>query len=225
MNMVSRAALALVMAPILERGAPAAIAQGNWPERPVKIVFGFAPGSATDVTVRMFAQKFGEAWGQPVVVDTSPATRARLAGRAMRPSPCCRRGKPCRSIRRRRQGQSGHALLRDTGSAHPARGGRVAVPAGRHQDGAHPVSRRQRHRHDERYRTATSLERSPNARPTCRQCDIPRWGKVIRDAGIMGGPKKVSWYAMQSCCRLATKCKASAFTHQRAVISPSLQEP
>lgn len=61
MNMVSRAALTLVMAPILERGAPAAIAQGNWPERPVKIVFGFAPGSATDVTVRMFAQKFGEA--------------------------------------------------------------------------------------------------------------------------------------------------------------------
>jgi tripartite-type tricarboxylate transporter receptor subunit TctC len=44
-------------------------AQTSWPEKPVKLVVGFTPGSATDVTGRMFAQKFGEAWGQPVVVE------------------------------------------------------------------------------------------------------------------------------------------------------------
>lgn len=48
--------------------APAA-AQTNWPEKPVKLVVGFTAGSATDVTARMFAQKFSEAWGQPVVVE------------------------------------------------------------------------------------------------------------------------------------------------------------
>jgi tripartite-type tricarboxylate transporter receptor subunit TctC len=44
-------------------------AQTPWPEKPVKLVVGFTPGSATDVTGRMFAQKFGEAWGQPVIVE------------------------------------------------------------------------------------------------------------------------------------------------------------
>jgi tripartite-type tricarboxylate transporter receptor subunit TctC len=50
-------------------GQLAAMAQTNWPEKPVKLVVGFTAGSATDVTARIFAQKFGEAWGQSVIVD------------------------------------------------------------------------------------------------------------------------------------------------------------
>jgi tripartite-type tricarboxylate transporter receptor subunit TctC len=46
-----------------------AVAQTKWPEKPVKLVVGFTPGSATDVTGRLFAQRFGEAWGQSVVVE------------------------------------------------------------------------------------------------------------------------------------------------------------
>lgn len=47
-------------------------AQGAWPTRPVRMVVGFTAGSATDVTGRLFAQKFSEAWGQPVVVENIP---------------------------------------------------------------------------------------------------------------------------------------------------------
>jgi len=66
MNGVVRA-LATVLA--LSLAAPPLAAQTAWPEKPVKLVVGFTPGSATDVTARMFAQKFGEAWGQSVVVE------------------------------------------------------------------------------------------------------------------------------------------------------------
>jgi tripartite-type tricarboxylate transporter receptor subunit TctC len=60
-------ALAFWLAALMSTG-PAA-AQTKWPEKPVRLVVGFTAGSATDVTARMFAQKFSEAWGQSVIVD------------------------------------------------------------------------------------------------------------------------------------------------------------
>lgn len=48
--------------------APAA-GQADWPNRTVRLIVGFTAGSATDITARLFAQRFGEAWGQPVVVE------------------------------------------------------------------------------------------------------------------------------------------------------------
>src|SRR5436190_4111427 len=65
MHRIVHALAALVVA----LAAAPAVAQGNWPEKPVKLVVGFTAGSATDVTARMFAQKFQEAWGQSVVVE------------------------------------------------------------------------------------------------------------------------------------------------------------
>src|SRR5881394_865012 len=58
-----------IVASMVALAVQPATAQTNWPDKPVKLVVGFTAGSATDVTARMFAQKFGEAWGQPVIVD------------------------------------------------------------------------------------------------------------------------------------------------------------
>jgi len=43
-----------------------------YPSKPVRIIVGFTPGSATDVTARILAQKFSEAWGVAVTVDNVP---------------------------------------------------------------------------------------------------------------------------------------------------------
>ena len=50
---------------------PAAWAQA-YPGRAVKIINPFPPGSPVDVVARLVAQKLGEAWNQPVVVDSKP---------------------------------------------------------------------------------------------------------------------------------------------------------
>src|SRR5262245_15825540 len=64
-SLVAGAALALV--PL------AAHAQADaYPNKPVRLIVGFTPGSATDVTARLLAQKFSEAWGVAVTVDNVP---------------------------------------------------------------------------------------------------------------------------------------------------------
>ncbi len=48
--------------------APAAGAQ-DYPSRPVTLIVPYPAGGGTDLTARYLAQKLGEAWGQPVVVE------------------------------------------------------------------------------------------------------------------------------------------------------------
>ena len=48
-------------------GSPAA--QTTYPEKPIRMVVGFTPGSQVDTIARLLGQKFAEAWGKPVVID------------------------------------------------------------------------------------------------------------------------------------------------------------
>ena len=59
--------------------APAA-AQANYPDKPVRFIVGFTPGSATDITARLFAQKFAEAWNVPVTVENVPGAGGSVGG-------------------------------------------------------------------------------------------------------------------------------------------------
>ncbi len=52
---------------LLIAGSPAA--QTTYPEKPIRLIVGFPPGSSVDIVARLLGKKFAEAWGKPVVVD------------------------------------------------------------------------------------------------------------------------------------------------------------
>jgi tripartite-type tricarboxylate transporter receptor subunit TctC len=58
-----------------------------YPDRPVKIVLGFAPGGATDGLARVLARKLGERMGQQFVVDNKPGAATRIGMEFMQKAP------------------------------------------------------------------------------------------------------------------------------------------
>jgi tripartite-type tricarboxylate transporter receptor subunit TctC len=62
-------------------------AQGAYPNRLVKIIIGFGPGSGTDIISRLVAEELHQALGQPFVVDNRPGASAQLAATAVAKSP------------------------------------------------------------------------------------------------------------------------------------------
>jgi tripartite-type tricarboxylate transporter receptor subunit TctC len=58
--------------------APAATA-AQWPQRPVRMLVGFAPGGGTDATARAIAPKLSELLGQQVVIDNRPGATGNIA--------------------------------------------------------------------------------------------------------------------------------------------------
>lgn len=53
-------------------GVASAQADPAYPAKPVRVVVGFTPGSATDITARIFAQRFAESMGVGFTVDNIP---------------------------------------------------------------------------------------------------------------------------------------------------------
>src|SRR3954466_15437090 len=68
----------MLFAALLAAMASAAWAQGTFPARPVRVVVGFAPGGGTDIIARLVAQKLGERWGRPVIVDNRPGASGNI---------------------------------------------------------------------------------------------------------------------------------------------------
>src|SRR5689334_2055906 len=58
--------------------AQAAFAQSSYPNRPVKIVVGFTPGTAPDLAARILADRFAEVWGTPFVVENIPGAGSNI---------------------------------------------------------------------------------------------------------------------------------------------------
>ena len=69
----------LAMLATLLVATPAA-AQPSYPDKPIRFIVGFTAGSATDITARMFAQKFQEAWNVSVTVENVPGAGGSVGG-------------------------------------------------------------------------------------------------------------------------------------------------
>ena len=64
-------------------GIPAAtsgLAQGNYPNRPIRWIVPYAPGGGTDVIARPIALKLGETLGQPIVYENRGGGGGLIAG-------------------------------------------------------------------------------------------------------------------------------------------------
>src|SRR3954464_3192094 len=59
--------------------AQPASAQSNYPNRPVKILVGFTPGTAPDLVARILADRFSEVWSTPFVVEDLPGAGSNIA--------------------------------------------------------------------------------------------------------------------------------------------------
>jgi tripartite-type tricarboxylate transporter receptor subunit TctC len=60
--------------------ASPAAPQIGYPDHPIRFIVGFTPGSATDITARLFAQKFNTAWHVPVTVENVPGGGGSVGG-------------------------------------------------------------------------------------------------------------------------------------------------
>jgi tripartite-type tricarboxylate transporter receptor subunit TctC len=56
-----------------------ALAQQKFPTKPVRLVIGFSPGSATDITGRVLAPKLSDMWGQPVLIENRSGAGGTIA--------------------------------------------------------------------------------------------------------------------------------------------------
>lgn len=77
MKISYRVALAALCSCLL--GYAPALAQAQYPDRPIRIVVGFTPGGGNDIIARVFGQKLSESLGQPVIIENKAGAGAMLA--------------------------------------------------------------------------------------------------------------------------------------------------
>jgi tripartite-type tricarboxylate transporter receptor subunit TctC len=72
----------------LSLGAPLlALAQADYPSRPIRMVVPFGPGTTTDIIARIFGEAMGKALGQAIVVDNKAGAGGNIGADAVAKAP------------------------------------------------------------------------------------------------------------------------------------------
>jgi tripartite-type tricarboxylate transporter receptor subunit TctC len=69
----------LILLSLLTIAISFAQAQTRYPDKPVRIVVGFPPGTSTDTLTRVVATRLSDALGQPLVVENKPGAGSSIA--------------------------------------------------------------------------------------------------------------------------------------------------
>jgi tripartite-type tricarboxylate transporter receptor subunit TctC len=77
--------LLLALIALTAFAAPAAAA--DWPQKPVRIIYPYAAGSAGDAAARLLAQRLSDAFGQAVIVENRVGANGTLAAQAVARAP------------------------------------------------------------------------------------------------------------------------------------------
>ncbi len=65
----------------------AGVGHAQYPNKPVKAIISFTPGSSTDIVGRIVMQKVSDAWGQPIVVENRGGAGGSIAANAVAKAP------------------------------------------------------------------------------------------------------------------------------------------
>jgi tripartite-type tricarboxylate transporter receptor subunit TctC len=57
----------------------AAAQENNYPDKPIRLIVGFAPGGSTDIVARLIATELEKQLGQPIVVENQPGEGSNIA--------------------------------------------------------------------------------------------------------------------------------------------------
>ncbi len=83
MNRIARA-LSCLLTPLTIGLVPmAAAAQNNYPNRPIRIIVGVAPGGLIDVSARLTALHLGPRLGQTIIIENRPGANTTIAANAV----------------------------------------------------------------------------------------------------------------------------------------------
>ncbi|HEX9463875.1 MAG TPA: tripartite tricarboxylate transporter substrate binding protein [Alphaproteobacteria bacterium] len=70
---------ALILFALAMVGAPAVLAETDYPAKPIKVIVGFPAGSVADVVARQVGQKIGQDFGWQWIVDDRPGAAGNIA--------------------------------------------------------------------------------------------------------------------------------------------------